>query len=150
MNKNKVYLMILDGFGEGKAYKGNAVKLAKMPNLNKLRKTYPLSLLKASGEAVGLPAGTQGGSEVGHFTIGAGRIVFQTLEEINRSIRDKSFFSKKPFLKAIETVKKNKSSLHLLGMISDQGIHSQLSHLFALLELAKKHKIKNVYIQRHY
>ena len=138
--------MILDGFGEGKAYKGNAIKLAKMPHLNSLKKKYPLTLLKASGEAVGLPAGTQGGSEVGHFTIGAGRVVFQTLEEINRSIKNKTFFTKKPFLQAITKVKKNKSSLHLLGMISDQGIHSHIGHLFALLELAKRQKVKNVYI----
>jgi len=142
----KVYLMILDGFGEGKSYKGNAIKLAKMPVLNSLKKEYPLTLLKASGEAIGLPAGTQGGSEVGHFTIGAGRVVFQTLEIINRSIRNKSFYKKTQFLKAVQQVKKYNSSLHLLGMISDQGIHSHLAHLFALLELAKKNSIKKVYI----
>lgn len=139
--------MILDGFGEGKDYPGNAITHAKMPNLNRLRKEYPVALLQAHGEAVGLPAGTQGGSEVGHFTMGAGRIVFQKLEEINRSIKDKSFFQKKPLLKALNKVQKTpKSTLHLLGMISDQGVHSHLNHLFALLEMAKKAKVGPVYI----
>ena len=140
-------MMILDGFGEGKDYPGNAIRKAKMPNLNRLRTEYPLTLLDCSGNAVGLPEGTQGGSEVGHFTMGAGRIVYQALEEINRSIKDGSFFTKKPFLDAIEKVKATeKSALHLLGMISDQGVHSQLDHLFALLELAKKHEVGPVYI----
>jgi len=143
---NKVLLVILDGYGEGKAYKGNAVKLAKSPNINKLRKEYQKSLLDSSGNAVGLPKGTQGGSEVGHFTIGAGRIVWQSLEEINRSIKNKSFFKKKAFLDAIKIVKKNNSKLHLIGMISDQGVHSDFRHLFALLQLAKKNNIKKVYI----
>ena len=151
MNSEKVYLMILDGFGEGKAYAGNAIKNARMPNLNRLRKEYPLTLLQASGNAVGLPDGTQGGSEVGHFTIGAGRITYQYLEMIDRSIKDGSFFDKLPFLDAIKKVKTavktgEKAALHLLGMISDQGVHSHLNHLFALLELAKKHDIGQVYI----
>jgi 2,3-bisphosphoglycerate-independent phosphoglycerate mutase len=145
--EEKVYLLILDGFGEGKDYEGNAITHAKTPHLDQLRKKYPTTLLQASGEAVGLREGTQGGSEVGHFTIGAGRVIFQTCEEINRSIQNKSFFEKKPFLEAIEKVKKNpEAALHLLGMISDQGIHAHLDHLFALLELAKKHKVKTIYI----
>lgn len=147
----KTLLIILDGMGEGKAYPGNAVTLAKTPNLTYLKKNYPWTLLEASGEAVGIPAGSQGGSEVGHFTIGAGRIVFQSLEEINRSIKDNSFFSKKPLIEACGRVIKNqkrgkKSALHLLGMISDQGVHSHIDHLFALLELAKKRKCFPVYI----
>jgi len=147
MNNAKVYLMILDGFGEGKDYPGNAIKKAKMPNLNELKNKYPFTLLACSGHAVGLPEGTQGGSEVGHFTIGAGRIVFQTLEEINLSIRDGSFFKKKAFLDAIQKVKSTeKSALHLLGMISDQGVHSNIEHLFALLELAAKNAVGPVYI----
>lgn len=143
---NKVLLIILDGYGEGKAYKGNAIKNAKSPNLNKLRKNYPSALLEASGNAVGLPKGFQGGSEVGHYTIGAGKVVWQSLEEINRSIEDGSFNKKKPFLDAINNVKKNKSKLHLLGMISDQGVHSDFHHLFELLKLAKKQNVKKVYI----
>jgi len=144
--ENKVLLIILDGYGEGKAYKGNAVKLANSPNLNMLKKKYPKSLLDTSGNAVGLPKGSQGGSEVGHFTIGAGRIIWQSLEEINKSIKDKSFYKKRAFLDAIKFVKKNQSKLHLIGMISDQGVHSHFNHLFALLKLAKQNKVKNVYI----
>ena len=144
--KEKVYLMILDGFGEGKNYKGNAIKKAHMPYLNKLKREYPSTLLKASGNEVGLPRGAMGNSEVGHYTMGAGRIVFQAYEEINQSIKDKSFFRKKPILDAIKKAKKNKSALHLLGMISDEGVHSHINHLFALLELVKKHKVNKVYI----
>ena len=147
MPQQKVYLMILDGFGEGKDYPGNAITHAKTPNLNHLKKEYPWTLLKANGLAVGLPEGTQGGSEVGHFTIGSGRVIFQTLEEINQSIRDKSFFEKKPLLDAMKKVKTHRSaSLHLIGMISDAGIHSHLNHLFALLQLAKQHSIAKIYI----
>lgn len=147
MNEKKVYLMILDGFGEGKEYPGNAVTHAKMPNLKRLREKYPLTLLKADGESVGLPEGTQGGSEVGHFTMGAGRVIFQTLEEINRSVRNGEFFNKPAFLEACQRVKNtDKAALHLLGMISDQGIHSHLDHLFALMKLAKKQGIVKTYI----
>lgn len=147
MNEKKVYLMILDGFGEGKEYPGNAVTHAKMPNLKRLREKYPHTLLRADGESVGLPEGTQGGSEVGHFTIGAGRVVFQTLEEINRSIRNGEFFKKPAFLEACQRVKKTeKAALHLLGMISDQGVHSHIDHLFALMKLAKDQGIVKTYI----
>jgi 2,3-bisphosphoglycerate-independent phosphoglycerate mutase len=147
MNKSKVYLMILDGFGEGKDYPGNAITQAQMPNLKRLRGEYPLTLLRADGESVGLPDGTQGGSEVGHFTMGAGRVIFQALEEINRSIRNGEFFMKPPFLEACERVNKNeKAALHLLGMISDQGVHSHTDHLFALLKLAKDRGVKKTYI----
>lgn len=142
----KVYLMILDGFGEGKDYAGNAVTHANMPNLKKLRSEYPLTLLQAHGESVGLPEGTQGGSEVGHFTIGAGRVIFQTLEEINRSIKTGEFFKKPAFLEACEKIKKNGSALHLLGMISDQGVHSHLDHLFTLMKLAKNQGVAKTYI----
>lgn len=142
-----VLLIILDGLGEGKAYPGNAVYLAKTPTLTKLRKKYPWMLLKASGKAVGIPEGTQGGSEVGHFTIGAGRVIFQSLEEINRSIADESFFEKPALRQACERVKKgDKAALHLIGMISDQGVHSDIQHLFALIELAKREGVPKVYI----
>lgn len=144
---NKALLIILDGFGEGKAYKGNAITLAKTPVITELKKKYPWTTLKASGEAVGIPAGMQGGSEVGHFTIGAGRIVFQPLEEINRAIRDGSFFKKAPLLAACKRVNATeKAALHLIGMISDQGVHSHIDHLFALLELAKREKVEKIYI----
>ncbi len=144
--KNKALLIILDGYGKGKKYKWNAVTNAKTPTLEKLKKNYPNCLLKASGKAVGLPRGFQGGSEVGHFTIGAGNIVLQSLEEINNQIDNKKFFKKKEFKQALKNVKKNKSKLHLMGMISDQGVHSDYRHLFALLKLAKKRKVKQVYI----
>lgn len=139
--------MILDGFGEGKDYAGNAEKLAQMNNLETLKKNYPWTLLQASGNAVGLPENTQGGSEVGHFTIGAGRVVFQSLEEINRSIVDGSFFLMPSLVEAMERIKNNpKSALHLLGMISDSGVHSHLNHLFALLYMARTFHIGPVYI----
>lgn len=151
----KVLLLILDGFGEGKNYPGNAVTLAKTPTLDALKKNYPWTTLKASGEAVGIPAGTQGGSEVGHFTMGAGRVIFQTLETINRSIKDGSFFKKEALLEACRRVREAnaegkkaaaQTGLHLIGMISDQGVHSHLPHLFALLELAAQEKATPVYI----
>ena len=147
MAQEKVYLMIVDGFGEGKNYKGNAIKKASLPNLNKLKKQFPNTLLSASGNAVGLPKGVQGNSEVGHYTIGAGRIIYQSLEEINQSIKNGSFYKKKAFLQAINKVKKgDKSALHLIGLISDEGVHAHIDHLFALLKLAKKHKVGPVYI----
>lgn len=147
MDNKKVILIILDGFGEGKKYEGNAIANAHTPAIDELRKNYPISFLRASGNAVGIPEGTQGGSEVGHFTIGAGRITFQSLEEINQSIKNGNFFEKKPLKDACDQVKKHgKAALHLLGMISDQGIHAHLHHLFALLEMAKREKIEKVFI----
>ncbi|MEK7524008.1 MAG: 2,3-bisphosphoglycerate-independent phosphoglycerate mutase [Patescibacteria group bacterium] len=143
----KVLLIILDGFGEGKVYSGNAVALAKTPTLTKLRKEHPWTLLKAAGRAVGIPDGTQGGSEVGHFTIGSGRVTLQTLEEVNNAIADGSFFKKPALLEACKRVNEGeKAALHLLGMISDQGVHSHIAHLFALLELAKQQKVGKIYI----
>lgn len=139
--------MIIDGFGEGKNYPGNAIKKAKMPNFKKLQKKYPSTLLKASGFDVGIPKGAMGNSEVGHFTIGAGRIVFQLYEEINQSIRNKSFFKNKVLLDALKKNKKTKlSALHLIGMVSDEGVHSHIKHLFALLEMAKQQKVGQIYI----
>lgn len=143
----KVLLVILDGFGEGKDYPGNAIAKAHTPTLDRLKKNYPWTLLKASGEAVGIPEGTQGGSEVGHFTIGAGRVVFQALEEINRSIKDGSFYKKPALLEACARLKKgDKAALHLLGMISDQGVHAHINHLFALLEVARRENVERIYI----
>ena len=142
----KVLLMILDGYGEGPAGPGNAAKLAKTPNIDRLRAEYPTTLLKTDSEAVGLPKPTQGGSEVGHFTMGAGRIVWQSLEEINKSIRSGEFFKLKYLEQAVANAKKHDSKFHILGMISDEGVHSDIAHLFALLKLAKKHGLKKVYI----
>lgn len=137
MNK-KVLLIVIDGYGEGKDYPGNAVTRSKTPFLKEIREKYPITYLKASGESVGLPKGTMGGSEVGHYTIGAGRVVWQSLERINRTIKDKSFEKNTAIQASIKNVKKHNSTLHLVGMISDAGIHSHINHLFALIDLAKK------------
>ena len=142
----KVLLTILDGFGEGSKGPDNAVKLANTPNIDKLRSKYPFGMLKCTGEAVGLTDGAMGGSEVGHFTIGAGRVVPQFLLEINRSIEDSSFFEKQPLVDVFKHVKKTNKSLHLLGMISDKGVHSHINHLITLLDWAAKEKLKKVYI----
>jgi len=151
----KVLLVILDGFGEAPPGPGNAITLAKTPNFQKLRAQYPHSTLKCSGEAVGLIEGSMGGSEVGHFTMGAGRVVPQFLLAINRAIKDRSFF-KNPALKgAFDHAKSNNPSerhgragkkLHLIGMISDKGVHSDISHLLVLIDWAAKARLKNVYI----
>lgn len=142
----KTLLIILDGYGEGKDYKYNAVTKSNTPFLDELKRSYPTTLLRTEGNNVGIPNKSMGGSEVGHYTIGAGRIIYQSLEEINRSIKSKEFFKKKEFLKAAKIVKKNNSALHLMGMISDKGVHSHLDHLYALLKFAKQEKIKKVYI----
>ena len=143
---NKALLIILDGYGEGKDSKYNAVTRAKTPYIKNLRKKYPSILLKTDSEAVGLPKNTMGGSEVGHFTIGAGRIVWQSLEEINRSIRSHRLFRLQALKKAAKICKQNDSSFHIMGMISDEGVHSHLNHLFSLLRFAKKKKLKKIYI----
>ena len=144
--KEKTLLIILDGYGHGKDYKYNAVTRAKTPYINSLKKNYPHTLLKTDSEAVGLPPKTMGGSEVGHFTIGAGRVVWQSLQEINRSIKKGKFYKLPDLKAAAERCKKNKTSFHIMGMISDKGVHSHLDHLYALLKFAKKNKLENIYI----
>ncbi len=139
-------LIILDGFGLRKQKNGNAVKLAKTPNYYKLLKECPHTTLGASAESVGLPRGFIGGSEVGHLNIGAGRLVKQELVTINEAINNGKFFRNKAFLKAIKEVKRKKSRLHILGLVSDKGVHSDHRHLFALLKLAAKHQVKGVLI----
>ena len=136
-------LMILDGFGENPNNEGNAVNLAKKPNIDKLRKICPVSHIDASGAAVGLPDGQMGNSEVGHTNIGAGRIVYQKLTKITKSIEDGDFFSIPEFTEAIENVKKNNSKLHIMGLLSDGGVHSHKRHLYVLLELAKRKGFDN-------
>ncbi len=136
----------MDGIGITKEKKYNAVYNAKTPTLDKLWDTYPTCYLDASGELVGLPKGQMGNSEVGHTNIGAGRIVYQSLELINSKIKDRSFFDNEEFLSVINHVKENNSKLHLIGLLSDGGVHSHINHLFSLLELAKKENVKEVYI----
>lgn len=142
----KILLCIMDGIGITKEKKYNAVYNAKTPMLDKLWDNYPTCLLEASGESVGLPKGQMGNSEVGHTNIGAGRVVYQSLELINSKIRDKSFFNNEEFLSVINHVKENNSKLHLIGLLSDGGVHSHINHLFCLLELLKREKSNNVYI----
>ena len=142
----KVLLLILDGFGEGTAGPGNAIKNAHTPNLDKLRSEYPFSILQSNGEAVGLIEGSMGGSEVGHFTIGSGRITPQFLLAINWAIQDGSFLQNPALRKAFDQAKNQDKALHFLGMISDKGVHSDLPHLFALLEGAKKEGLTKVFI----
>ena len=142
----KVLLLILDGFGYRKEKKANAIASAKTPVFDQLWKRYPHTLLKASGEAVGLPEGVIGNSEVGHLTLGAGRITDTDLVRINDAIKNGSFFRDRALLEAIKHSKKNKTKLHLMGLLSDSGVHAHIDHLFALLELAKQHGIKEVYV----
>ena len=139
-------LIIRDGWGYSEETKGNAVHYAHTPNNDNYLEDYPWTLLKCDGGAVGLPDGYQGSSEPGHLTIGAGRIVPQLLTDINHSIRDGSFYKKPALLKAIQNCKDKGSSLHLMGLHSDQGVHSTINHLYALLELAKREKLNEVYI----
>src|SRR4030043_528552 len=127
-DSNKVFLIILDGFGVRKEKRGNAVKLARMPFYNFLLRKYPHSTLRADSQFVGLPRHTLGGSEVGHMNIGAGRVVKQMLALINDSINNKSFYKNKVFTDAIKIVKKKNSQLHILGMVSDSGVHSDINH----------------------
>lgn len=142
----KVLLCILDGFGHGKPYAGNAIENANAPFFKELFASKPWTLLNASGEDVGIPAGTQGGSEVGHLTMGAGRIVLQPLQEIDAAIADKSFFQKPALLAAAEHARKNNAAFHILGMISDQGVHADLDHCLALLDFAKEQGLAKVYV----
>ncbi len=138
-------LCILDGVGINKNIKGNAYKLANTPHLDELFKKYPSSKLDASGEKVGLPKGLMGNSEVGHSNIGAGRIVYQSVQLINEEIKNKKFNQNKNILEMFDYVKKNNSKLHLMGLVSDGGVHSTLNHLQALINLCYKNKV-NFYL----
>ncbi len=146
MDKKTTMLMILDGFGVNENSEGNAVKLAKIPNINEIMKQYPNTIIHTSGLDVGLPEGQMGNSEVGHTNIGAGRIVYQELTRITKSIEDGDFFSNQELVSAIENCKKNNSKLHVLGLLSDGGVHSHMRHLFAILELAKRKDFEEVYV----
>ena len=139
-------LCILDGFGVTDKSLGNAVVAQGTPCLDELRKNYPNTLIEASGEAVGLPDGQMGNSEVGHLTIGAGRIIEQDLLHIDNEIKRGDFFNNPALIKALEYAEKNGTNLHLMGLSSDGGIHSKLSHMYAILEAAKNYKINHIYI----
>jgi len=146
MRKKPTVLMILDGFGLNDRCDGNAVCQGKTPVLDSLMKKYPFVKGYASGMDVGLPEGQMGNSEVGHLNIGAGRIVYQELTRITKSILDGDFFENEALLSAVENCKQNNSSLHLYGLLSDGGVHSHNTHLYALLELAKRHGLSKVYV----
>jgi 2,3-bisphosphoglycerate-independent phosphoglycerate mutase len=139
-------LVIMDGWGFREEKEGNAVLLADTPNLDGYGKEYPFTLLKADGEAVGLPMGQMGNSEVGHLNLGAGRIVYQELTRINMAIKDGSFFKNSVFSNIMQRVKKDDKALHLMGLVSEGGVHSQMGHLFALLKMAKEYGITQVFI----
>ncbi|MDD7601681.1 MAG: 2,3-bisphosphoglycerate-independent phosphoglycerate mutase [Firmicutes bacterium] len=144
--KKPTMLMILDGFGLSDAADGNAIAAAKKPNLDRIFNTYPGTQLAASGLAVGLPEGQMGNSEVGHLNIGAGRIVYQELTKITKAIEDGIFFDNVPLNHACDHVLKTGGTLHLYGLLSDGGVHSHITHLFALLQLAKKRGVKKVFV----
>ncbi len=144
--KKPTVLLVLDGWGIGDDYPGNAVKLANTPHMDRLWQEYPHTQLGASGESVGLNPGVDGNSETGHLNLGAGRVVYQSLKRVDKVIDDGSFFANPALIKAIEHVKKNQSNLHLIGLLSRGFVHSSLKHLYALLDLAKANGIKNVYI----
>lgn len=143
---NVTALIILDGFGFRDEIIGNAVRQAKKPNFDRYWNKYPHNELVASGIAVGLPDGQMGNSEVGHLNIGAGRIVYQSLTRINVSIESGEFFEKEAFLKSMQHAKDRGKALHLIGLLSDGGVHSHIRHLFALLRLAKMSGLKEVYV----
>ena len=144
--KGPMLLAILDGFGINDDTKGNAVKLSNNSVINMLWEKYPHTTLNASGRSVGLPEGQMGNSEVGHMNMGAGRVVYQPLELINKSIRDGDFFENEKLLHVINHCKNNKSKLHLMGLISDGGVHSHIDHLLALLDMCKNENFTRVYM----
>ena len=146
MSNKLTMLMILDGFGNNSNASGNAVQIAKTPNIDELMKKNTTTQIHASGLDVGLPEEQMGNSEVGHTNIGAGRIVYQELTRITKSIEDGDFFSLPELCAAIEHCKKNNSKLHIMGLLSDGGVHSHMRHLFAILELAKRKGFEDVYV----
>nr|OQA21393.1 MAG: 2,3-bisphosphoglycerate-independent phosphoglycerate mutase [Actinobacteria bacterium ADurb.Bin346] len=143
-------LIIMDGWGISNSSdsqaEGNATVIGKTPNMDYFYRTYPNTVLLSSGEAVGLPEGQMGNSEVGHLNIGAGRVVYQELTRITKSIRDGDFFNNQALISAVRNVSDKNSCLHIMGLVSDGGVHSHINHLKALIDLAEKNKIKKVYI----
>ena len=143
--KKTVALVIMDGFGKSDKISGNAIAGAETPNINRLQSDYPTTLINASGRRVGLPEGQMGNSEVGHLNIGAGRVVYQDITRIDKSIEDGEFFKNDAFKAAMENLSDD-NALHLVGLLSDGGVHSTIGHLFALIDMAKRKNVKNVFI----
>lgn len=147
MAKKPLMLMVLDGWGYNpNVDEKNAIATANPENFNRLYKKYPHTCIKASGEAVGLPEGQMGNSEVGHLNLGAGRVVYQPLVEISKDIRDGEFFKKDKVVEAFKYAKENGKGIHFIGLLSDGGVHSHINHLFGLLEMAKKTELNSVYV----
>ena len=145
MSAKPVLLIILDGWGVNLQKEGNAIALAETPVYKSLLSDYPHTQLLASGEAVGLPEGQMGNSEVGHLNLGAGRVVYQDSTRISKAVREGDFFKNSVLLSALETVKKENASLHLMGLLSDGGVHSRLDHIFAMIDLAKRQGVTSVF-----
>ena len=146
MDKNMTALIIMDGFGINPVHEGNAIFQAGTPHLDELMKTYPYTQIGASGMDVGLPDGQMGNSEVGHLNIGAGRIVYQELTRITKDIQDGVFYEKKPLCDVMDQAREQGKAIHLMGLLSDGGVHSHNSHLYALLEMCKKRGVEKVYV----
>lgn len=146
MSKKPVVLMVLDGYGLNDKAEGNAIAMAKTPVMDRLMRECPFAKGNASGLAVGLPDGQMGNSEVGHMNIGAGRIIYQDLTRITKAIEDGDFFENRALLSAMENCRKNDSDLHLWGLLSDGGVHSHITHLYGLLEMAKKQGLTKVFV----
>ena len=141
-----IVLVILDGWGVSPNFEGNAVKRAKLPTIDKIKQNYSMLTLQASGISAGIPWGEPGNSEVGHTILGSGKIIYQNLPKITMSIQDRSFFSNKAFLEGMENVKKNNSSLHIMGLVGEGAVHSSMDHLYALMEMAKEQNLQKVYL----
>lgn len=146
MGKTMTALVIMDGFGINPAHEGNAIYQQGTPHVDALMEKYPHTLLGASGMDVGLPTGQMGNSEVGHLNMGAGRIVYQELTRITKDIEDGDFFAKKPLVNAMDKAKAAGKAVHLMGLVSDGGVHSHNTHLYALLEMCKQRGVKDVYV----
>ncbi len=146
MNQKKVILVIMDGWGLGKVASADAIQHAKVPFTNSLYHQYPHTTLITCGEAVGLPDGQMGNSEVGHLNLGAGRIVYQELQRINVAVRDGSFAANPVLLEAIEYAKTKEKPLHLLGLVSNGGVHSHINHLKAIVDTCHQKGLKQVFI----
>src|SRR5919112_3542903 len=144
--EKKVILVIMDGWGLGKVKEADAIQHANTPFVSSLYSKYPNTTLTTCGEAVGLPEGQMGNSEVGHLNLGAGRIVYQELQRINVAIRDGSFFSNDVLLRAIRCSKEKNRPLHLLGLVSNGGVHSHINHLKALLDICQQNSFSNVFV----
>lgn len=146
MQRPRIILTILDGWGISDCRDGNAIACARIPNFCRLSEEYPSTCLNASGETVGLPEGQMGNSEVGHLNMGAGRIVYQEFTRISKAIREGSFFNNEVLVEAMKKARDSGASLHLMGLLSDGGVHSHIDHLFALLEMAKDYEVKNLFV----